>query len=79
MRRHDFEPGKLVIGLVLLGGCAAYLAAAAGRWHFPAYVLLPALGIALCVSGMVSALAVSVRRRRELGAEPGDREPGRSG
>lgn len=78
MRRHDFEPGKLVIGLVLLGGSAAYLAAA-GRWHFPAYVLLPALGIALCVSGAVSALAVSVRRRRELGAEPGNREPGRSG
>ncbi|MEU3756009.1 hypothetical protein AB0H17_25125 [Streptomyces olivoreticuli] len=76
MRRHEFEPGKLVVGLVLLGGCFAYLAMAHGSWHFPAYAVLPALGIGFCVAGLVSSLAFAVRRHRTRGgdaAEPVDR------
>ncbi|MBZ4323125.1 hypothetical protein [Streptomyces huiliensis] len=64
MRRHEFEPGKLVVGLVLLGGGLAYLAAAAGRWHFPAFVLLPALVGGLCLAGAVSSVGFLVRRHR---------------
>ncbi|MFC5723874.1 hypothetical protein ACFP1Z_27285 [Streptomyces gamaensis] len=70
MRRHEFEPGKLVVGLVLLGGCAAYLAAARGVWHFPFFALLPALGVGFCAAGAVSFLAYLMRRRRSRGTEP---------
>ncbi|MGW1072978.1 hypothetical protein [Streptomyces sp. NPDC002537] len=69
MRRHDFEPGKLVVGLMLLGGCFAYLAAAHGSWHFPSYALLPALGVGFCLAGLASSLALLVRRRRGRGGE----------
>ncbi|GGP60653.1 hypothetical protein [Streptomyces abikoensis] len=64
MARHDFEPGRLVIGLVLLGGGLAYLAAADGRWHIPSYLLLPVLAGGFCLAGLVSSLTFSVRRRR---------------
>ncbi|MFI1970414.1 hypothetical protein [Streptomyces cinnamoneus] len=84
MPRHDFDPGKLVLGLVLLGGCAAYLAAAAGWWHFPSYAVLPALAAGFCLAGVASALAYAVRRRRSRGPDPaldrsGDRTPGPGG
>ncbi|GAA0484292.1 hypothetical protein ABZ951_29155 [Streptomyces sp. NPDC046215] len=72
MRRHEFEPGKLVVGLVLLACGGAYLAAAHGSWHFPAFVLLPVLGAGFCVAGLVSSLALVVRRHRARG---GDRTP----
>ncbi|WP_171172033.1 hypothetical protein [Streptomyces sp. I05A-00742] len=67
MRRHEFEPGKLILGLVLLGGGLAYLAAAAGRWRFPAFVLLPTLVGGLCLAGAVSFLGFLVRRHRARG------------
>ncbi|KNB51562.1 hypothetical protein [Streptomyces caatingaensis] len=63
MRRHDFEPGRLIVGLVLLGGGLAYLLEAAGRWHFPAYALLPALVGGLCLAGAVPSVTYLVRRR----------------
>ncbi|MEV4442508.1 hypothetical protein AB0K09_26560 [Streptomyces sp. NPDC049577] len=61
--RHDFEPGKLIVGLVLLGGGLAYLAAADGRLHFPAYALLPALVAGLCLGGAASTLTFTLRHR----------------
>ncbi|MER5782115.1 hypothetical protein ABT104_10385 [Streptomyces mobaraensis] len=64
MRRHEFEPGKLIIGLVLVAGGLAYLAAAAGRWHFPAFALLPALVGGLCLAGAASSVGFLVRRHR---------------
>ncbi|MEU7135607.1 hypothetical protein [Streptomyces sp. NPDC046261] len=73
MPRHDFDPGKLVIGLVLLGGCLAYLAAAGGRWHFPSYLLLPAMVAGFCLAGVVSSLAFAVRRHRARATDGNDR------
>lgn len=73
MPRHDFEPGKLVVGLVLLGGCLAYLAAAGGRWDFPSYLLLPVMVAGFCVAGAVSALAFAVRRHRSRATDRDDR------
>ncbi|MFE5869988.1 hypothetical protein ACFQ6V_15255 [Streptomyces roseifaciens] len=64
MRRHDFEPGKLVVGLVLLGCAVAYLGAARGDLHFPSYVLLPVLAAGFCLAGVVSSIAFTVRRRK---------------
>ncbi|WP_372408967.1 hypothetical protein [Streptomyces luteireticuli] len=64
MRRHDFEPGRLIVGLVMLGGGLAYLLNAAGRWPFPAYALVPALVGGLCLGGAVPGIAYLVGRRR---------------
>ncbi|WP_058045861.1 hypothetical protein [Streptomyces roseifaciens] len=69
MRRHDFEPGKLVVGLVLLGCAVAYLGAARGDLHFPSYVLLPVLGAGFCLAGVVSSVAFAVRRRKGAGRD----------
>lgn len=74
MWRHDFEPGKVVVGLVLIGGCLAYLAAADGWWHFPSYLLLPVMVAGFCVAGAVSSLAYAIRRHRARGT---DRQPDR--
>ncbi|GHC58939.1 hypothetical protein [Streptomyces cinnamoneus] len=73
MPRHEFDPGRLVLGLVMLGGCLAYLAAARGWWHFPSYVLLPVMVAGLCAAGVVSFLAYVLRRRRGRAADPDDR------
>ncbi|MFI9721443.1 hypothetical protein ACIHFE_17625 [Streptomyces sp. NPDC052396] len=73
MRRHDFEPGKLVVGIVLLGGCLAYLAAVRGWWHFPSYLILPALAVGFCLAGLVSSLTYAVRRHRARGTDPVER------
>ncbi|MEV0261686.1 hypothetical protein AB0I49_10115 [Streptomyces sp. NPDC050617] len=73
MRRHEFEPGKIVVGLIFLGGCAMYLAMAAGLWHFPAYALLPAMGMGFIAAGLVSSLAFGIRRRGGRGGDPEER------
>ncbi|GHG65580.1 hypothetical protein [Streptomyces griseocarneus] len=72
MWRHDFEPGKVVVGLVLIGGCLAYLAAAGGWWHFPSYLLLPVMAVGFCVAGTVSSLVFAVRRHRARGTDRPD-------
>ncbi|MEH6377615.1 hypothetical protein V7793_25250 [Streptomyces sp. KLMMK] len=69
MRRHDFEPGKLVVGLVLLGCAVAYLGAARGDLHFPSYVLLPVLGAGFCLAGVVSSVAFTLRRKKDTDRE----------
>ncbi|MGK5638593.1 hypothetical protein ACSNOK_09825 [Streptomyces sp. URMC 126] len=74
MRRHEFEPGKLIVGLVLLGGGLAYLGAAAGRWHFPAFALLPALVGGLCLAGAASSVGFLVHRHRARAGKEAGRE-----
>ncbi|MCC2278801.1 hypothetical protein LKL35_25720 [Streptomyces sp. ET3-23] len=69
MGRHEFEPGKLVVGLVLIGGCLAHLAAVRGWVHLPVYFLLPVLAGGFCAAGLVSSLAFTVRRHRARGTE----------
>ncbi|MEU4208488.1 hypothetical protein AB0F13_00565 [Streptomyces sp. NPDC026206] len=78
MPRHEFDPGKLVVGLVLTGGCLAYLAAARGWWHFPPYVLLPVMVAGFCVAGVASSLAFALRRHRRRATDRVDR-PGETG
>ncbi len=61
--RHEFKPGKLITGLVLLGTAVAYAGDVGGLWHVPSYVALPALCLGLLVAGTASWVAYSVRRR----------------
>ncbi|WP_435241132.1 hypothetical protein [Streptomyces cucumeris] len=64
MRKHPFEPGKLVAGLVMLGVALAYALDAAGEWDVRPLVLLPSAAFGLCLAGVVSALTHGLRRRR---------------
>lgn len=61
---HEFKPGKLISGLVVLGTAAAYTADATGAWQLPAYIALPVLFFGLLLAGATSWVTYSVRRRR---------------
>ncbi|GAA2940969.1 hypothetical protein GCM10010446_27750 [Streptomyces enissocaesilis] len=79
--RHEFEPGKLVTGLVLLGTAVAYAGDAGGLWHVPSYVALPALCLGLLVAGTAGWVAYGVRRRaaRAASTEKNAAPPSTSG
>ncbi|MEV4434666.1 hypothetical protein [Streptomyces sp. NPDC049555] len=62
--RHDFEPGKLVAGLVLLAASVLCLGDMAGWWWFPSYALLPGIVAGFCLAGVVTSLSLTVRRHR---------------
>ncbi|WP_308376016.1 hypothetical protein [Streptomyces sp. ISL-99] len=62
--RHEFRPGKLISGLVVLGTATAYTGDATGAWQVPAYAALPVICLGLLLAGAASWMAYSVRRRR---------------
>ncbi|OEJ25457.1 hypothetical protein AR457_14325 [Streptomyces agglomeratus] len=62
--RHEFKPGKLISGLVVLGTAAAYTGDATGDWQIPAHLGLPVIFLGLLLAGAASWTAYSVRRRR---------------
>ncbi|WP_434595281.1 hypothetical protein [Streptomyces sp. A5-4] len=61
--RHGFRPGRLIAGLVLAGTAGAYAGDAAGTWHTPAYLALPAVFGGLLLAGTASWLSYRGRRR----------------
>ncbi|MET7936521.1 hypothetical protein [Streptomyces sp. NPDC005322] len=70
MRRHAFEPGRLLAGLVVLGAALAYGMDASGQWDVRPLVLLAVVLGGLCVSGLVSALTYRARRRARRATDP---------
>ncbi|WP_206314327.1 hypothetical protein [Streptomyces coryli] len=76
-QRHDFEPAKLIAGLVLLTAAALYAAAATGDLPLPYWWLLPlcvALGLAL--AGLVAAVTYAAgRTRRRLADAAATHDP----
>jgi hypothetical protein len=66
VRRHDLEPGRLVIGLVLLAMGLAYTLDAAGAWDIPSWLLIPVVTSGLALAALVSALTSSRRRARRI-------------
>ncbi|WP_329118453.1 hypothetical protein [Streptomyces sp. NBC_01465] len=62
--RHEFRPGKLLAGLVLIGVSIAYLGDAGGAWNTPSEAAGPAVVAGLLVAGAVNWVAYRVRRRR---------------
>lgn len=61
--RHEFRPGKLIIGLVMAGTAGAYLGDAAGAWQTPSYVALPAVCFGLLLAGAATWVSYRLRRR----------------
>ncbi|KUJ67026.1 hypothetical protein ACZ90_31985 [Streptomyces albus subsp. albus] len=65
MKRHTFEPGKLVAGLAVLSACLLYAMDAGGQWDIPWFVVAPVICGGLALAGVVSGVAYGARRRRE--------------
>jgi len=72
VKRHAFEPARLLLGLALLGIAPVHVMAATGRWDVPPHVLLPLLPAALLLAGVTGAATHFARRggRRTAGAVP---------
>ncbi|MFD6874040.1 MULTISPECIES: hypothetical protein [unclassified Streptomyces] len=74
MRRHDFQPGRLLAGLVLIAAGVLYLLDAAGEADVPWFLVVPmALG-GLSLAALVGMVTYAVRRdRRHRLDEPSER------
>ncbi|NBM19400.1 hypothetical protein [Streptomyces sp. GC420] len=64
MLRHEFQPGKLVAGLVLLAGGIMYAGDSGDAWETPAWALIAVLVPGLLLAGLAATIGYSVRRRR---------------
>ncbi len=64
MSRHEFRPGRLVAGLVMLGAATAYAGDATGAWQVPWYAVFPMLSGGLSLAALSAWTAYRIRRRR---------------
>ncbi|MYW68367.1 hypothetical protein GTY65_30470 [Streptomyces sp. SID8379] len=62
--RHDFWPGRLLAGLVLMLTGVVYFGDAGGAWDTPWFVVIPLVVGGLCLAGVVGMTARAVRGRR---------------
>ncbi|MFW6721189.1 hypothetical protein ACHZ98_13710 [Streptomyces sp. MAR4 CNY-716] len=69
MRRHRFEPAKLVAGLVLLCGAVFALLDAADALRQPDWVPLAVVPPGLALAGLVAAVGYGARRARRRARE----------
>lgn len=63
MPRHEFHPGKLVLGLFLLIAAIAYAGDAGGTWDTPWFLAFPLLLAGLLLGGAAAAVAYGIRGR----------------
>ncbi|MEW1928836.1 hypothetical protein [Streptomyces sp. NPDC088360] len=75
MLRHEFHPGKLVLGLFLLITAIAYAGDVGGVWDTPWFVAFPLLLAGLLLGGAAAAVSYGVRGRPT--ARTADRAPSR--
>ncbi|WP_081239958.1 hypothetical protein [Streptomyces viridosporus] len=74
MLRHEFQPGRLVAGAVLILAAVLYAGDAGGAWETPWFVMVPVVTGGLCLAGAVAFLTGRIRRRRVPSA-PGPDTP----
>jgi hypothetical protein len=73
VRRHEFRPGRLVAGLVVLAVGVTYALSAAEKGDIPFWAPFPAVVAGLFLAGGVGAPASSLRagrRGRRRGGRP---------
>ncbi|MFE6162778.1 hypothetical protein ACFQ7F_28115 [Streptomyces sp. NPDC056486] len=76
MLRHEFHPGKLVLGLFLLIAAIAYAGDAGGIWDTPWFMAFPLLLAGLLLGGAAAAVSYGIRGRST--ARTANRVPDRS-
>ncbi|MFW6694618.1 hypothetical protein [Streptomyces sp. MAR4 CNX-425] len=79
MRRHRFEPAKLVAGLVLLCGALFGLLDAADALRQPNWVPLVVVPPGLALAALVAAVGYAARRARRRAREARAAGPRRAG
>lgn len=73
MRRHEFEPGKLVAGLFLLAAGVVYGLDGLGAWDVPAFVLVPMVAGGLSLAWVAAAYGHRLERRDPRRDDPRQR------
>lgn len=63
MLRHEFQPGKLVAGIVLIGVGITYFGDARGAWETPWFLALPVICGGLVLAAVAAATGYGIRRR----------------
>lgn len=64
MLRHEFQPGKLVAGVVLTAAGVVYAGDATGWWHVEWFVVIPLVCGGLFLAAVAAAVGYGIRRRR---------------
>ncbi|MFF1559097.1 hypothetical protein [Streptomyces sp. NPDC058279] len=64
MRRHEFQPGRLIAGLVLLAGGVLYLLDATGEADAPWYAVVPMTIGGFTLAALAGLVTYAVRRDR---------------
>lgn len=67
MARHEFQPGKLIVGLFLTAAGAVFIGDAAGAWETPWFVAIPVVVGGTCLGGAAGTVARHLRRNRPSG------------
>lgn len=71
MRRHEFQPGRLVAGAFLALAGLIYFGDAGDAWETPWFVVIPLVMGGLGLAGTVALLTRGIRRHRETGRTTG--------
>ncbi|MFF4303828.1 hypothetical protein [Streptomyces sp. NPDC001601] len=64
MLRHEFQPGRLVIGVFLAAAGVGYAGDAGGWWDTEWFAVIPVTVAGLFLAGVAAALTRAIRRRR---------------
>ncbi|WP_030764240.1 hypothetical protein [Streptomyces sp. NRRL F-2664] len=74
MRRHEFQPGRLIAGLVLMLAGVLHLVESTGGADVPWYAVVPMAAGGLTLAALVGLVTYAVRRdRRDRISESSDR------
>ena len=74
MRRHEFQPGRLLAGLVLMTAGVLYLLDATGEADVPWFLVVPMSLGGLALAALIGMITYAVRRdRRDRITESSDR------
>ncbi|MGW6982155.1 hypothetical protein ACWGE1_22415 [Streptomyces sp. NPDC054932] len=74
MRRHEFQPGRLIAGLVLVAAGVLYLLDSTGEADLPWFAIVPITLGGLSLAALVGLVTYAVRRdRRDRITESSDR------
>ncbi|MFF3647900.1 hypothetical protein ACFYXV_04500 [Streptomyces sp. NPDC002181] len=74
MPRHEFQPGRLLAGLILVTAGVLYLLDATGEADLPWFLVIPMTMGGLCLAALVGIVAYAIRRdRRDRSSESSER------
>ena len=64
MLRHEFQPGRLVVGAFFTLAGVIYAGDAGGLWETPWFAIIPLVVAGLCLAGATGMVTRSIRRHR---------------